>query len=113
LDTYADIYGYIIKQFGGECDNEIILEGDSEEEIYSKEFSTIKKQIGDILAARLTEAGLHNKVNTIMSIFLLKANHNKIESTKIDLSNSDGSFKIPTMTDKEVKTFAAQARAEL
>ena len=117
LDTYTDIFRHLIARFGGEDDNLTIIEGDlenlSEDELFAKEFVSLKNKIGAILASRLTEAGLHNKVNTIMSIFLLKANHNKVENTKIDISNSDGTLKAPQLTPLEVKSLTKQALEDI
>ena len=103
LNTYSEIYWHLIKRFGSESENDLIEESDSESEKIGKEINSLKKQIGNILVSRLSEAGLHNKVNTIMSIFLLKTNHNKVESTKVDLTSSDGTIRAPQMSKEEVK----------
>lgn len=54
------------------------------------ELSATIKRIEDLQSYNLQKGGLEGKINTTMAIFLLKANHGKIETEKKLLGGVDG-----------------------
>lgn len=80
---------------------ETILNWGKEEDVdgnklHQEFFDTIKR-IEDIQRFKLQELGLMNKINPTIAIFMMKANHNMIETERKEISGPEGkdiSFKV-------------------
>lgn len=114
IELLQDNEGNFIEQPDNEIDCTNLDELDYENELTftPKVLLSLKRQIDTILESRLIKSGFVAK-NPIFSMFILKCNHNYLETQKIDITNSDKSMRIGRLKPDDIKQISEWANDQL